>query len=104
ALAGADKAMATRLLELAFDRLQEHRNDASSYSGPAAVAAVLLHAVEQVDPARLQESVWRAVALRDPSLEERGEGRNGRADAELAMNLARYDRVAAAAVLSRAIA
>jgi hypothetical protein len=104
ALARSDKPIATRLLDLAFDRLEAHRDDASSYSKPAAVAAVLLPAVEQVDRARLQESVWRAVALRGPWLEERGEGRGGRADAELAMNLARYDRAAAAAVLARALA
>jgi hypothetical protein len=104
ALASADKAMATRLLDLAFERLEAHRDDTRSYSAPAAVAAVLLSAVEQIDPARVQETVWRAVALREPRLEERGEGTSGRADAELAMSLARYDRAAAAAVLARAIA
>jgi hypothetical protein len=52
----------------------------------------------------LQESVWRAVALRAPRPDERGENAAGRANAELAINLARYDRAAAAAVLEPAIA
>ena len=38
-----------------------------------------------------------------PLLDERGEGSMGRSDAELAMNIARYDQNAAAAVLARAL-
>ena len=104
ALAAADKATASLLLDQAFNRLEENQYDQQSYPVPADIAAVLLQAVEQVDPARLQESVWRAVALRPPRLDGRGETANGRADAELAMNIARYDRAAAAAVLAPAIA
>jgi hypothetical protein len=65
--------------------------------------AVLLQSVEAVDPVRLPESVWRALALRCPLIDERGDGSNGRSDAERAMNIARYDRSAAKAVLARAI-
>ena len=39
-------------------------------------------------------------SLRAPLLDEIGEGSSGRSDAELAMNVARYDRAAAAAVLA----
>ena len=59
-------------------RLEQHRDDRQGYSSPACVAAVLLQAVEAVDPARLQESVWRAIALRAPLIDERGEGSSGR--------------------------
>ncbi len=102
-LAASDKQSAIGLLDEAFNRLDRLRDDRHGFSSPDCVAAVLLQAVEAVDPARLQESVWRAVALRPPLLDERGEGSSGRSDAELAMNLARYDRTAAAAVLSRAV-
>jgi hypothetical protein len=104
ALAAADRNSATSLLDAAFVRLEEFRDDSRSYSSPANIAAVLLQAVEQIDPTRVQESVWRAAALRAPLLEERGVGASGRTAAELAMNLARYDRAAAAAVLARAVA
>ncbi len=103
-LAAVDSASAAGLLDLAFDRLEEHRDDVGSYSKASGVAAVLLDAVEQVAPARLEESVWRAAALRPALVEELGESANDRADAELAMNLARYHRAAAAAVLARAVA
>ena len=42
-----------------------------SSSAPDCVAAALLRVVEAVAPARLQESVWRAIALRPPLLDER---------------------------------
>jgi Carboxypeptidase regulatory-like domain len=103
-LAAADKSAAAQLLEQAFNQLEENQYDQQSDSVPASVAAVLLQAVERVDPARLQESVWRALALRPPRLDGRGETANGRAAAELALNIARYDRAAAAAVLAPAIA
>ncbi|MGO9467664.1 MAG: carboxypeptidase regulatory-like domain-containing protein [Isosphaeraceae bacterium] len=103
-LAAVDNAAAARMLDLAFDRLEEHGDDVGSSSNAAGVAAVLLEAVERVAPARLEESVWRAAALRPALAEELGEGSNNRADAELAMNLARYHRAAAAAVLARAVA
>jgi hypothetical protein len=103
-LASADNGAAARLLDLAFDRLERHRDDVGSYSQAASVAAILLDAVEQVAPARLEESVWRAAALRPALVEELGEHSNSRSDAELAMNLARYHRAAAAAVLARAVA
>ncbi|HKI20881.1 MAG TPA: hypothetical protein VKA15_23515, partial [Isosphaeraceae bacterium] len=66
------------------DRLEEHRDDVASYSKASGVAAILLHVVEQVAPARLEESVWRAAALRPALVEELGDGSNDRADAELA--------------------
>ncbi|MFI5457340.1 MAG: hypothetical protein ACHRXM_17995 [Isosphaerales bacterium] len=103
ALAAVDRPRSVRLLDEAFDRLDQYRDDRQGYSSPAGVAAVLLQAIEAVAPARLQESVWRSIALRAPSLDERGEGSSGRADGELAMNIARYDRSAAAAVLARAV-
>jgi Carboxypeptidase regulatory-like domain len=103
ALAAVDRSSAIGLLEDAFNRLDEYRDDPGGYSSPDCVAAVLLPVVEAVAPARLQESVWRAVALRAPLLDGRGEGSGGRSDAELAMQIARYDRAAAAAVLARAI-
>ena len=100
-LGAADRASATELLDLAFDRLERHRDDAVSHSKAANIAAVLLEPVELVAPARLEESVWRAAALRQPLVEELGEGTTGRNDAELAMNLARYHPAAADAVLAR---
>ena len=56
ALASVDKPSAIGLLDEAFDRLEEHRDDRQTYSSPDCVAAVLLEAVEAVDPSRLQES------------------------------------------------
>ena len=103
ALAATNRPAATSLLEDAFARLEKHRDDRQSYSSPACVAAALLQCVEAVDPTRLQESVWRAMALRPPLIDERGEGSSGRDDSVLAMNIARYDRGAAAALLVRAI-
>ena len=103
----ADKTSAAILLDLAFERLEQNRDgrlSLQSVSRPECVAAVLLESVERVAPARVQEFVWRAVALRAPLVDERGEGSGGRNDAELAMCLARYDRNAASAVLSRALA
>ncbi len=104
ALVAADQATAARLLDEAFARIEEHRDDGQRSSVPACVAAVLLPAVERVEPDRLRETVWRAAALRAPRPDEHGEGTIGRADAELAMNLARYDRAAASAVLAPAVA
>jgi Carboxypeptidase regulatory-like domain len=103
ASAAVDTPRAVGLLEEAFTQLEQHRDDRKGYSSPACVASVLLQSVEAVDPVRLQESDWRAIALRSPLIDERGDGSSGRADAELAMNLARYDRTAARAVLARAI-
>ena len=103
ALASVDRPAAIRLLDDAFNRLDHNRDERQGYSAPDCVAAALLRVVESVDPARLQESVWHAVSLREPWLDERGDGSPGRSAAELAMNLARYDRKAAAAVLDRAI-
>jgi hypothetical protein len=103
ALATVDRPSAIGLLDDAFSRLEKDRDSRQGYASPELVAAALLQAVEAVDPPRLEESVWRAVALRAPLLDERGEGTSGRSDAELAMNIARYDRVAAAAVLARSL-
>ena len=102
-LAKVDKPTAIGLLNDAYERLDQRRDGREGYASPDLVAAGLLQAVEAVDPARLQESVWRAVSLRAPLLDERGEGSSGRSDAELAMNLARYDRKAARAVLARSL-
>ncbi len=104
ALANEDNAASLALLDLAFDQVEQFQDDRQTYSSPACVAAVLLEAAEKVAPARLQEYVWRAVSLRKPLLDERGEGSGGRFDANLALSLARYDRTAAAAVLARALA
>ena len=73
---------------------------------PPASRPFCSHAVEQVDPARLQESVWRAVALqaaRD-SMDAGADRERARPTPSLRMNIARYDRAAAAAVLAPAIA
>ncbi len=104
ARAAIDKVGAAQLLETAFQRLERHRDEGDGNTEPASIAGDLLAAIEQVAPDRLQESVWRAVSLRSPLVEERGEGSGGRQDAELATSLARYDRAAAAAVLARSIA
>jgi hypothetical protein len=103
ALAAMNRPAAISLLEDAFARLDNHRDDGQGYSSAACVAAVLLQSVEAVDPTRLQESVWRAMALRSPLIDERDEGSGGRDVAQLAMNIARYDRGAAAALLTRSI-
>ncbi len=102
-LAAVDKPSALGLLDEVSSRLDKHRDERQGYASPDLVAAALLQAVEAVDPSRLQESLWHAVALRAPLLDELGEGSSGRSDAELAMNIARYDRAAAAAVLARSL-
>jgi hypothetical protein len=104
ALSATDKVAAARMLDQAFDDLEKHRDVRQSYSKASCVAAALLQVVEQVDRGRLQESVWRAVALRAAPVDERGAGWNGRGEAELALNIARYDRAAAAAVLAPEVA
>jgi hypothetical protein len=103
ATGAVDKPAAIGLLDEALKRLEEHRDERQGYSSADCVAAVLLEAVEAVEPSRLQESVWRAVSLRAPLLNEGGEGSTGRSAAALAINIARYDRIAAAAVLARAL-
>jgi hypothetical protein len=103
ALAATDKSSAIRLLDEAFDRLEKYRDDRRGYASSDSVAGALLEAVEAVAPARLQEFLWRAVSLRAPLLDERGEGSSERSAAELALTLARYDRAAAMAVLARAL-
>jgi hypothetical protein len=103
AIAAVDKPVATGLIEEALNRLEAAQDDRQGYSSPTCVAAALLQSVEAVEPDRLQESVWRAISLRPPLYNERSEGASSRADADLAMNIARYDRGAAAAVLARAI-
>jgi hypothetical protein len=95
----AERAVAIRLMGAAFDGLDEHRDSRWTGSDASCVAAVLLPTVEQVDPARLNEFLWRAVSLRSPQPDERGQDTAGRTGAELAMNLARYDRATAAAIL-----
>jgi hypothetical protein len=99
ALASTDRAAATRLIGAAFDGLDEHRDSLWTNSDASCVAAALLPAVEQIDPALLNEFLWRAVALRPPRPDERGEDGAGRSDAELALNLARYDHATATALL-----
>src|SRR5262249_52473686 len=81
--------------------LDANQGTRQSRSDAAAVAASLLPAVEAVDATRLRELVWRAVALRGPRPNDRGESWGGWSSG-LAMNLARYDRKAAAAVLEPA--
>ncbi len=100
-LAPVDKSAAARLLEDAFSRLEKHRDVRAGYSSAACIAAALLSAVEAIEPARLEASVWRAIALRPPSLAERGDRSGSRLSAELAMSIARYDRTAAAAIIAR---
>ena len=102
-LAAVDKPSASGLLAEAFDHLDQHRDGRQTYSSADHVAAVLLEVVEAVDPARLQEMVWYAISLRAHLLDERGDGPSGRSNAELAMIIARFDRAAAAAVLTRPI-
>jgi hypothetical protein len=99
-----DRAVAGRLLDDAFAMIDENRDLREGHSDPACVAAVLLPVVERVDPARLEESIWRAISLRAPRPDERREDIVRRLDAGIAMNLARYDRAAASAVLAPALA
>jgi hypothetical protein len=102
-LATTDKVSAKKLLDLALGRLEQRRDDAGSSAQAANIAAILLDVVELVAPDRLEESVWRAAALRPTLVDEPEQSSNGRADAELAMILARYHQAAAAAVLARAV-
>lgn len=105
ALAAADRQTAERLLEEAYATLEraQQRGDVKSRSqlGVADIAAALLPIVERVDPSRVEESLWRSLALRsarpargDPS------GAHEFRTALLAAFVARYDRDAARRLLA----
>ncbi len=100
-----DHVTVVRLLDEAFqvlDQAVEARKDDWDGLGMACTAAAgLLPIVEQVDPRRLSEFIWRTLALRPPI-----PGPNGRdgiadiADARVAASLARYDHSIARQVFS----
>lgn len=72
----------------------------AGHHSAASVAGALLPSVEAVDPALVREYLWRAVSFRMPRVgDEQQLPLADRANAALAMMIARYDRDTAAAIL-----
>ncbi len=104
ALAATNRQTAERLLQESYATLERAQQrgeiDSRSQFGAAGVAAALLPIVERVDPSRVEECLWRSLALRsarpargDPS------GDYEHRTALLAALVARYDRHAARSLL-----
>jgi hypothetical protein len=104
ALSEKDKEAAVSLLDEALASLvaragSEKENYANSQSA-AATTALLLPVAERIDPGRVSETHWRALALRGPRCDDEHEevGRLG-SEAVTAMMVARYDRSVAQVLL-----
>jgi hypothetical protein len=103
-LAEAGKASAKELLESAFESLERPtQSDPAkrlSLFHIAPIAAVLLPVAERIDPNLVDECVWRSLAMRRPSGSDPvGNGSEAQSDVQLAMMLARYDRVLARSLI-----
>jgi hypothetical protein len=117
ALATADPGAATGLLDdssRAFaDAVERGLGGVWSGQGAAVMAASLLPTVGRVCPDRLDEFLWRAVALRwqprtvsdlTRTIPDSSRPEAMHQGAALALHLARYDRSLASAILSPAVA
>ncbi len=104
ALAQSDRSAAEKALDEALAVLDDQMSRPLSpvvYPDPCAVAAALVPVAERIDPQRVQETIWRALALRRPR-DERDRGQTlavAVEDGYLALMLARYDRALARALL-----
>jgi protocatechuate 3,4-dioxygenase beta subunit len=104
-LAGTDPRAAATRIDEALDLLEAltraGRDPAGAYQDAASTAAAFLPVIERLgDPARLERSFWRAVALRPPRPEEGDpHGLYEEKIASLAIGLSRYDRGVARQVL-----
>ena len=105
-LAGTDPTGARKLLDEAFDRLRKVPIETNHYRsddpGVANRMAALLPLVERIDPDRLEERLWLAVAHRAP-LFEHGFLEQLQSPVVLAALVARYDRAMAAAIIAPAL-
>ncbi|MEW6745326.1 MAG: hypothetical protein AB1486_21450 [Planctomycetota bacterium] len=107
ALAGIDAEQARPLLDQAFAVLQSVVESGERITNAdrsaAGVAAFMLSFVEHVEPARVEESLWRAVSFRPPTslgLDRLDyEDHQLNRDPTLALFVARYDRELAHAQL-----
>jgi hypothetical protein len=104
AASAQDREAASRLLDEALAVLEAHARAGPEEYGnaqsSAATVALLLPVVEQLDPGRVSEVLWRSLALRGPRRDvEHEEVRRLATDAVTAMGVARYDRAVAAALL-----
>ncbi len=104
ALADKDPAAAALLLGQAF-ALAEYANDTlhtEMYDNSTArlgVACALIEIAERVDPVRVEEFVWRAIALRPPRSGATSDFYASGSATELASSLSFYDRRLARFVL-----
>jgi hypothetical protein len=99
-LAEAGKDSAREVLEHAYATLER-----AAESGPpkprslyyaVAIAGALLPVAERIDSKLVDEYLWRSIAMRQPApWQERPDGQAAEADVELAMMVARYDRLMA---------
>jgi hypothetical protein len=103
-LAETDPAGARRLLDEAFDRLRAVAADGRPFKDPSAatIMAALLPLVERVEPDRLEERLWLAVAVRAP-IYDQPTILVLQPPIILASLVSRYDRAMAAAIIAPAL-
>jgi hypothetical protein len=103
-LVEAGKESAAELLENAFESLERAAEitdpKARSFYDPGPVAAALLPIAERINPERVDEYLWRAMAMRLPVLwDTQPANRAAYVDVQLAIMLARYDRALARSLI-----
>ena len=103
-LVESGKDSAPEVLENAYESLERSsrisREKSNSLYEITSVAGVLLPVAERIDPALVEEYLWRSLAMRQPNpWETMPRGRHAEADVQLAMMLARYDRALARSLI-----